>query len=86
MRAGKVKFTKHAFEKFDFLAKYGFHVTETAVKETVTNPDKVERRDGQTLATKSMDDQIALRVVYRQTNDNIVVVTFYPVKRARYNV
>jgi hypothetical protein len=82
MRAGKVKFTKHAFEKFDFLAKYGFHVTETAV----TNPDKVERRDGQTLATKSMDDEIALRVVYRQTNDNIVVVTFYPVKRARYNV
>lgn len=38
------------------------------------------------MATKPMDGEIALRVVYRQTNDNMVVVTFYPVKRTRYNV
>ena len=33
-----------------------------------------------------MDEEYGLRVVYRRTNDNIVVVTFYPVRRERFNV
>lgn len=86
MRAEKVKFTEHASEKFKFLRKYGFRVTETVVKETVVNPHLVEQRGDQTLAIKPLDDEFALRVVYKRTNDNIVVVTFYPVKRSRFNV
>ena len=35
---------------------------------------------------KPLDRECALRVVYKTLNDNMVVVTFYPVKRKRLNV
>jgi len=38
------------------------------------------------LALRPIDEQHAIRVVYEEVNDNIVVVTFYPVKRERFNV
>ena len=38
------------------------------------------------LATRPFDEEYAIRVVYRFINDNILVVTFYPVKRKRFNV
>jgi hypothetical protein len=37
------------------------------------------------LAVKPFDDEYA-RVVYRIVNDNMLVITFYPVKRERFNV
>jgi hypothetical protein len=46
----------------------------------------LERRRGQVLATRPLDEEYAIRVVYRFINDNILVVTFYPVKRKRFNV
>ena len=38
------------------------------------------------MVLKPLDREYALRVVYKMVNDNIVVVTFYPVKRKRFNV
>jgi len=37
-------------------------------------------------ALKPIDREHAIRVVYEEVNDNIVVITFYPVKRERFNV
>jgi hypothetical protein len=85
-RTDRVRFTKHAYEKFEFLRRYGFEVDEAAIVEAVENPSRVERRGDQFLALKPLDEEYAIRVVYRAINDNIVVVTFYPVKRARFNV
>jgi len=50
------------------------------------NPIRVDRKDDLVLALKPLDREYAIRVVYRMVNDNIVVVTFYPVKRERFNV
>lgn len=86
MKAERIKFTKHAADKFQLLTKYGFSVTEANVKDTIAKPARVEQRNNQTLATKPLDSDHALRVVYRRINDNIVVVTFYPVRRQRVNV
>lgn len=86
MKARKIKFTKHASEKFEFLRRYGFLVTEEHVRDTIAHPIRVERRNGQTLVIRLLDNEYALRVVYKRTNDNIVVVTFYPVRRERFNV
>jgi hypothetical protein len=86
MEAEKIRFTKHAAEKFEFLKAYGFDITEALVKDTVATPSRVDQRDDQVLALKPLNEEYALRVVYSRTNDNIVVVTFYPVKRARFNV
>jgi glycine cleavage system pyridoxal-binding protein P len=86
MKSKKIRFTKHAAEKFEFLKAYGFDVTEALVNDTVVEPSRVDQTDDQILAVKPLNEEYALRVVYTRTNDNIVVVTFYPVKRARFNV
>ncbi len=86
MKVGKIRFTNHASEKFEFLRRYGFLVTEEHVRDTIDHPNRVERRNGQILVIKPLDNEHALRVVYKQTNDNIVVVTFHPVRRERFNV
>lgn len=82
----KTRFTKHARNKFELLRKYGFDVTAAAVKETIANPSRVDARSDQLLALKPINREYALRVVYKTVNNNIVVVTFYPVKRERFNV
>jgi len=82
----KVNFTKHAYEKFAFLKRYGFEVDEDVVRQAVGHPVHVDRRGDQMLALRPIDEQHAIRVVYEEVNDNIVVVTFYPVKRERFNV
>lgn len=85
-RLKKIRYTGHARQKFEFLRKYGFEVSEATVKETVVSPSRVDRRGDQILALKPIDREYAIRVVYKMMNGNIVVVTFYPVKRERFNV
>ena len=82
----KVRFTKHAKQKFTLLRRYGFDIPEASVTDAVTNPARVDPRDDQLLALKPLNREYAIRVVYRIVNDHIVVVTFYPVKRERFNV
>jgi len=83
---GKVRFTKHASEKLELLKRYGFAVTEKQVRDAIANPDRVDERDELALAIRVLDREYGLRVVYKTTNDNIVVVTFYPIRRERYGV
>ena len=82
----KIRFTKHARDKFEFVGKYGFKISKDIIKETIINPSRLERRNDQLLALKPIDREYAIRVVYRVVNDNIVVVAFYPVKRERFRV
>ena len=82
----KIIFTQHAKDKFQLLKNYGFSVSEAVVRETLSDPVRVDRRNNQLLALRPINQEHALRVVYRLVNDKIVVVTFYPVKRSRFNV
>jgi len=86
MKSEKIRFTKHASEKFELLKKYGFDVTKSFVTKTIRSPSRVDLRDDQCLALRLLNEEYALRVIYKRINDNIVVVTFYPVKRARFDV
>ena len=82
----KIRFTKHARDKFELLKKYGFALSEDNVKEAIVNPIRLERRNDQLFALKPIDQEYAIRVVHRLLNDNILVLTFYPVKRERFHV
>lgn len=82
----KVKFTRHAVEKFEVLKRYGFEVDERQVVDVVLNPARSERRGGQFFAVKLLDSEHALRVVYEKRKGFLVVVTFYPVRRERYGL
>jgi len=86
MKSRGVIFTKHASEKFDLLKRYGFVVSSEFVEGAIANPDRVDQRANLTFAIKTLNEEYGLRVIYRRTNDNIVVVTFYPVRRERFGV
>ena len=85
-RVPKVKFTKHAVEKFEVLKRYGFEIGVGRVMFVVLNPARLERRDRQFFAVKLLDSKYALRVVYEKRKGFLVVITFYPVKRERYGL
>jgi len=85
-QAHRIRFTKHAREKFDLVKHYGFEVNEETVLETVRNPTRLDKRNAQYFATGAMDAKYALRVVYERRKDFILVITFYPVRRKRHGI
>ena len=46
MDASKVKFTKHAEQKFDLLKNYGFEITKEKVIRTVLKPKRLDKKVG----------------------------------------
>ncbi|MGH9922858.1 MAG: hypothetical protein ACRD38_08915 [Nitrososphaerales archaeon] len=84
--ARRIRFTKHASDKFSFLIRYGFMINKTDVIQTISKPAKLERKGDQVLAMREINDKYALRVVYERHNGIIIVITFYPVKRKEYGI
>jgi len=82
----KVRFTRHAKDKFEVVRRYGYDVDREKVVETVLSPDRLDERGDQRLAIKVLDENYALRVVYEVRKGYLVVITFYPVRRDRYGV
>jgi len=85
-RRSKIRFTKHAREKFEFLKHYGFEIDERKVIETIRNPTRTDQKNAQYFAIKAINVKYALRVVYEKRKDYLVVITFYPVRRERYGI
>jgi len=84
MKRGKtIKFTPHAKEKLNMLVK--MQVTEEKVVETIKNPESLgPGYFGRKIAQSSLTSELVLRVVYEETNNRVLVITFYPAKRERY--
>ena len=82
----RVKFTKHALEKFEIVKRYRFEISKELVIETVLNPERLDKRNNQYFGLKITDSKYALRVVYEKRKDYLVVITFYPVRRERYGI
>jgi len=86
VQGSKIRFTKHAREKFEFVKRYGFNLDEKQVVEAIQNPSSREQRSGQYFVNKILDAKYGLRVVYEKRKDYLVVITFYPVRRERYDL
>ena len=85
-RGHKVRFTKHAREKFEVLKRYGFEISEEEVIRTIRDPARVDKKGSQYFAIKATNAEHALRVVYEERKDHLLVITFYPVRRRRYGI
>jgi hypothetical protein len=79
-----VRFTQHARDKFEILARHRFEVTEAQVSEALISPDKIETEGEPLVAQKAFDEKHVLRVVFRVEGEDRVVITFYPGRRRRY--
>ncbi|MGH7782477.1 MAG: DUF4258 domain-containing protein [Candidatus Binatia bacterium] len=83
--AKKIVYGTHAQEKFEILKRHGVAVSKKQVRETLRRPEKVDEGfRGRKVAQRQISAKHVLRVVYEETQKEIVVVTFYPGRRSRY--
>ncbi len=81
----EIRFSNHAQLKMEVLANHGVMIASSFVIETIRSPDKLEARDeNKLIAQKRLDANSVLRVVYREFNALIVIITIYPGRRSRY--
>ena len=66
VRSSRIRFTKHAREKFEFVKRYGFSIDEKKVVEAIQNPTCTEQKSGQCFAIKIINAKYALRAVYEK--------------------
>jgi hypothetical protein len=79
-----IRFTRHARGKFDILAEYGYPIAEEQVRDTLLSPDRIEDHQSEQIAQKRITNTHVLRVVYRLEGEEMIVITFYPGRRQRY--
>ncbi len=80
-----IRFTRHAERKFVVLARHGFRVTRDLVVQIVEEPELIDtKRLPLLIAQGQLDSRHVLRVVYREENDDQVIITFYPGRRSQY--
>lgn len=85
MASESIIYTRHAQDKFTLLRKHGFEVTVQQIEDTVLAPDLViAQSGGRLLAQKGISDRHVLRVIYRRSEQGLVIITFYPAYRKRY--
>ena len=81
----KIRYTSHAKRKFDILKRYGINYTKSQIEDVLKNPEKVEgSRKNRKVAQKQISSNLLIRVVYEEKNNDMLIITFYPARRKRY--
>ena len=81
----EIKFSLHCLEKIVLLKRHNFSIENEFVIDAILNPDstsigKVNRK----IAQKILDENHVLRVIYEDSEDEILIITLYPGRRKRY--
>jgi hypothetical protein len=80
-----IVYTAHARRKFKILKSHDCIISEDEVMKTVEEPDNVsEGRKNRLIAQRAVYNEHILRVIYEKNGDTIVIITFYPARRERY--
>jgi hypothetical protein len=81
----EIRLSDHAQVKMEILASHKIVIDTNVVIETVRSPDKVETgEEDKLIAQKRLDENLVLRVVYREFSAFILIITLYPGRRSRY--
>ena len=80
----KIAFTKHALKKFGDLRIFGVNITKSKISDVINSAQYRSKDNGNTIAAHSFDAKHNLRVVYKQENSDIIVITFYIYRKGRY--
>ena len=80
-----IRFTRHALEKFLILRHHGFDISKHAVIRTVSHPERIDiSRLPLKIAQRNFDKDHVLRVVYKETDKDKIIITFYPGRKKQY--
>ena len=68
------------------LKKHKFVANKKLVRDVIRNPEDEDKESDfpKIIASKSIDEEHILRVVYKKKGDIITVITFYPAAKGRY--
>jgi len=81
----KIIYTSHAEIKFGILKKYGINYSKPQIEDVLQNPEKVEdSRKNRKIAQKQANSKHLIRVVYEEKDNDLIIITFYPARRKRY--
>jgi hypothetical protein len=80
----EIRFSDHARLKMEVLASHTVSIDRDFVVETVRSPDKIAIEEDKLIAQKRLDENLVLRVVYREFDAFILIITLYPGRRSRY--
>jgi hypothetical protein len=81
----EIRFSEHSLLKIDLLSQRGIVIAQEFVVETVQSPDRRELGEAEKItAQKQLNENLVLRVVYREYEAFILVITLYPGRRSRY--
>lgn len=81
----KITFSHHALEKIEILKKHNVEFTIIDAEKTIISPDSVESGyKNRKIAQRFIDENHILRIVFEESEDEIIIVTMYPARRKRY--
>ena len=81
----EIRFSDHARLKIDLLRDRNVDISEALITEVVRSPDKLEiTEEDKLIAQKRLNEKLVLRVIYREYESFILIITLYPGKRSRY--
>ncbi|MCY7284107.1 MAG: DUF4258 domain-containing protein [Cyanobacteria bacterium CAN_BIN43] len=81
----EIRFSDHAQLKMEVLTNHAVTIDPNFVIETVQSPDKLEAgEEDKLIAQKGLNEELVLRVVYREFNAFILIITLYPGRKSRY--
>ncbi|MCD8486299.1 MAG: DUF4258 domain-containing protein [Desertifilum sp.] len=81
----EIRFSDHAQLKMEVLATHNIIIDSDFVIAAVRSPDRIETdHEDKLIAQKSLNENLVLRVVYREFNAFILIVTLYPGRKSRY--
>lgn len=81
----EIRFSEHSQLKMEVLAKHTVTINSEFIIETVRSPDKLEMgEEDKLIAQKRLNENLVLRVVYREFSAFILIITLYPGRRSRY--
>jgi uncharacterized DUF497 family protein len=84
-KALKVKFSKHAVEKLDDPTSKKLGITAELIKEVLKKPDLIDNSEYPILiAVGKLTENLSLCIVYKFTEKDLRIITFFPAKRGRY--
>jgi len=78
-------YCEHSRIKLNLLSARGIFITPEFILETVQFPDKIEiSEDNKRIAQKKFNDNLVIRVVYREFSAFFLIITLYPGRISRY--
>ena len=81
----EIRFSEHSQIKIEILANHGLTIEPEFIIDVVRSPDRLEPgEESKQIAQKQLDKTRVLRVVYREFNAFILIITLYPGRRSRY--